>query len=111
MTRFKINGVAFPKDPIVKPWNREEIFTRGDRRRAFTGFNELPCDFPTLTVPEYAFFHGLWMTGSFFTLTLPSLDYTSMFDYTGSVIVNVSGQEQDVEGFVYNVRVVFEVPV
>lgn len=110
MTRFKINNVAFPKDPISKRFERDKIFERGDRREGFSAYVNLICEFPHLTYAEYNYFNGYWFTGQFITLTAPTLDYSAMTDYTGSVIRSVTGAERDVEGFVYDVRVSFEIP-
>lgn len=108
--RFQIDSVDFPMDPVVKRFERDKIFERGDRREGFSGYLNLECEFPHLTYAQYQYFTDKWYAQAFHTLRAPSRDFSTMQNYTGTVIRSVAGEERDVEGFVFNVRVSFEIP-
>lgn len=98
-----IDGTPMPKEPISVVWSKKVTGTRGDRRPIHSGYHDVELRFPNLTANEYEFFFDELESDAFHTIVLTSPDDQTETTYTGSVIISVSGEEQDIPGFFFNV--------
>jgi|SRR5690606_12278123 len=110
MSRSKLNGVNFPKEPIEVRWTKNLLGIRGDRRPIHSGFMSLELVMPILTSEEYNFFYGQYETGTFHTLYTTSPNDQNYTNYTGVVIDSVEGREFDVPGWFDDVVIRVNVP-
>lgn len=98
MTRYKLDGSDFPKDPLSKRWSRQQVATGGAGEPIYTAFWQIELAFPVLSVSdEVSFFEGRWLAGGLHTAVLPHPKTGSMTGFTGVAIADFSYELSDVD--------------
>jgi len=98
MTRYKLDGIDFPKDPLTKRWSRQQVATGGAGEPIYTAFWQIELAFPILSVDdEVSFFEAAWLSGGLHTAVLPHPKTGSMTGFTGVAIVDFSYELSDVD--------------
>lgn len=95
---YKLDGVLFPKNPIVKRWTRQQIDTTGVGESIYSDFWQIELTFGALVVAnEMSFLESRWLTGGLHTATLPHPVTGQLVGFTGVNIADVSFEFTDVD--------------
>lgn len=111
MTRYKLDGEDFPKDPIAKRLTRTPIAASGVGETIYSNFWQVELNFPILkTQGEIDFFMGKWLGGGLHTATLPHPKTGTMTGFTGVNIASFDYEFFDVDedGWAQGARMVID---
>jgi len=85
---YQIDSTLFPKNPLSKRWQRQQIATSGVGSSIYADFWQLEMSFGALKVSgEVSFFENLWLTGGLHTAVLPHPKTGTLTGFTG---INIS---------------------
>lgn len=95
---YQIDNTLFPKNPLTKRWQRQQIATSGVANSIYSDFWQINMTFGTLkTSDEVSFFENLWLTGGLHTAILPHPKTGALTGFTGVNIADFAYSFNDVE--------------
>ena len=95
---FQIDSQLFPKDPLFKRWERQEVARSGVGETIYSDFWQLTLNFGMLAMTgEVDFFEGRWLAGGLHNVVLPHPKTGVLTGFSGTNIQEFAYELIDVE--------------
>lgn len=95
---FRLDGVLFPRDPLIKRWTRQRVAAHSNGEGIFVDLWQLDMRFGTLDIiGENDFFMGKFLEGGLHDAVLPHPEDGSLQLFTGVAIANYPFSFGDVD--------------
>lgn len=88
----------FPKNPLTKRWDAQQVATRGQRSPIFSAVYNLEMSFGILeTQGQHSFFESRYIAGGLYNAILPHPITGNLTGFTGVAILDYSAEFNDID--------------